>query len=78
MHENSKRNAMLTKQRKKRGKGNKLQQGGAGSIMGVLNSKQKKRGKSKTGLAGSVCKAWVWVKAGSTQLDTGRFGRGYK
>ena len=31
MHENNKRSAMLTKQRKKRGKGNKLQQGGAGS-----------------------------------------------
>jgi len=28
MHENNKRSAMLTKQRKKCGKGNKLQQGG--------------------------------------------------
>jgi len=36
MHENSKRNAMLTKQRKKRGKGNKLQQGG------VQNNRKKK------------------------------------
>jgi len=31
------------------------------------------------GLAGSVCKAQrVWVKAGLTQLDMGRFGGGYK
>jgi len=47
MHENSKRNAMLTKQRKKRGKGNKLQQGGAGSIMGVCS--KKKNGLGLTG-----------------------------
>ena len=41
MHENNKRNAMLTKQRKKkRGKGNKLQQGGCSSDQGSAEIKQ--------------------------------------
>ena len=49
MHENSKRNAMLTKQRKKRGKGNKLQQGG------VQNNRKKETGpKREMDRTGSV------------------------
>ena len=35
MHEDNKRNAMLTKKRKKRGKEIKLQQGGCSSDQGV-------------------------------------------
>jgi len=44
MHENNERNAMLTKKGKKRGNRIKLQQGGAGSRQGMLNSKRKVKG----------------------------------
>jgi len=65
MHENSKRNAMLTKQRKKHGKGNKLQQGGASSIMGGVQNNRKK----KLGLKGK------WTEPGQFRWVNGLLER---
>ena len=65
MHENSKRNAMLTKQRKKHGKGNKLQQGVQAVLWGVCKITEKK----KLGLKGK------WTEPGQFRWVNGLLER---
>jgi len=83
MHENNKRNVMLTETEKTRKRNKKLQQGGCSSDQGVCRNKTKRRMGPEEGERravgpkgfGPVLKR-VWVKVGLTQLDMGRFSGG--
>ena len=72
MHEDNKRNAMLTKQKKTRKRNKNYSRGGVAVIRECAETKQKKNGAWR----GREARYWAWGN-GAGQFQGNRFGEGY-